>query len=88
MLIASVYRSPGNESQNVRALCRWLKQMKQQAHEHYAGLLICGDFNLHLLSVGNTQANCSKQMKTECQRMSATLAASGLRLLNTLYTVQ
>jgi hypothetical protein len=82
MLVASVYRSPGREKKNVRALCEWLKQMKQHADEQYAGLLICGDFNLHLQSVGNTQAHCSKQMKTECQRMDTTLAASGLRLLN------
>jgi hypothetical protein len=87
MLIASVYRAPGREKKNVRALCKWLKQMKQHADEHYAGLLICGDFNLHLQSVGNTQAHCSKQMKTGCKRMDTALAASGLRLLNTYGTM-
>jgi exonuclease III len=87
MLVASVYRSPGREKKNVHALCKWLKQMKQHADKQYAGLLICGDFNLHLQSVGNTQANCSKQMKNGCKMMESAMAESDLRLLNTFGTM-
>jgi hypothetical protein len=87
VLVASVYRSPGREKRNGHALREWLKLMKWHSDENYAGLLICGDFNLHLTSVGNTQSNCSKQMKAECQKMDSMLAALDLRLLNTYGTM-
>jgi exonuclease III len=81
LLVASVYRSPGYYS-NVAPLCEWIKRLDAVARQCYAGLVICGDFNLHLQSIGNVHLKPTAKMRQACAKMEATIRECKLGILN------
>jgi hypothetical protein len=79
LLLASVYRSGHSDHQhNVQLLCDWLKNIKRKSKQ-YAGLLIAGDFNLHLATAGNTGA---ATRSSKCKMFEQQLEDLDLGLIN------
>jgi exonuclease III/ribonuclease HI len=81
LLVASIYRSPGNY-RNVTPLCALIKRLEEAARRSFAGLVICGDFNLHLRSIGNAHLKRTAKMNEACKQIEEVMKACRLGALN------